>query len=131
VRIALDTNVLVRFLTWDDEAQAAQAAEVIETASAIVLPTIVLCETVWVLRRAYKLPNRLIAATLREVIESRTIEVEGPVVEAGLRMLEAGGDFADGVILHDAVKARAARLVTFDQGLVARGDAERVQVLGG
>jgi predicted nucleic-acid-binding protein len=130
VRIALDTNVLVRFLTWDDEHQAKQAAELIEGASAIALSTIVLCETVWVLSRAYKLPKHLIAATLREVIESRTIEVDRPAVESGLALLERGADFADGVISFDAAKARAARLITFDQTLAARADPQRVQLLG-
>jgi predicted nucleic-acid-binding protein len=40
VRIAVDTNVLVRYLTWDDEAQAIEAANAIERADAIVVPTI-------------------------------------------------------------------------------------------
>jgi len=41
VRIAVDTNVLVRYLTWDDEGQAIEAANAIEGAEAIVVPTLV------------------------------------------------------------------------------------------
>ena len=52
--IALDTNVLVRYLTWDDEEQASEAANAIETADGLFVPTIVLCELVWVLKRAYR-----------------------------------------------------------------------------
>ena len=54
MRIAVDTNVLVRYLTWDDEGQAIEAARAIEEADAIVVPTIVLCELVWVLKRVYR-----------------------------------------------------------------------------
>ena len=42
--VAVDTNVWARYLTWDDEKQSRQAAEVIENADALVVPTIVLCE---------------------------------------------------------------------------------------
>ena len=130
MRIAVDTNVLVRFLIWDNEDQAAQAADLIERADAVILSTVVLCETVWVLRRAYKLPHRLIAATLREITESRTVDVDRLAVEAGLAVLERGGDFASGVILYDAARARAERLVTFDRALAERAGSERVELLG-
>ncbi len=131
MRIAVDTNVLVRFLTWDDETEAALAAEAIEGADAVILSTIVLCETVWVLRRAYKLPHREIAAILRELMDSKSVELDRPAAEAGLALLERGGDFADGVILFDAGRARASHLVTFDQSLAARADSDRVRLLAG
>jgi predicted nucleic-acid-binding protein len=130
MRIAVDTNVLVRFLAWDEEDQAAAAAQAIEAADAVVISTIVLCETVWVLRRAYKLPHPEIAATLRALIESKPVEVDRPAAEAGLALLERGGDFADGVILSDAERARAASLVTFNQALGALARPERVRLLG-
>lgn len=130
MRIAVDTNVLVRFLTWDDERQSALAAEAIEGAEVLILSTVVLCETVWVLRRAYKLPHREIAATLRDLVESRTVELDRPAVEAGLALLERGGDFADGVVLFDAKRARASRLVTFARSLRRLANSERVELLG-
>ena len=52
--IAVDTNVLVRYLTWDDEAQAEAAARVIESGEVVAISVIVLCELAWVLRRAYR-----------------------------------------------------------------------------
>ena len=130
MRLAVDTNVLVRFLTWDDERTSALAAEAIEGAEALILSTVVLCETVWVLRRAYRLPHREIAATLRDLIESRTVELDRPAVEAGLALLERGGDFADGVVLFDARRARVSRLVTFDRSLRRLAGSEHVQLLG-
>ena len=129
MRVAVDTNVLVRFLTWDDEAQAALAAQAIEAAETLILPTVVLCETVWVLRRAYKLPHQEIAATLRDLIDSKSVDVDRPAAEAGLALLESGGDFADGVILFDAERAKATTLVTFDRALAALVQPERVRLL--
>jgi len=44
VSIPVDTNVLVRYLTWDEEAQAEAAARVIESGEVVAISTIVLCE---------------------------------------------------------------------------------------
>jgi predicted nucleic-acid-binding protein len=119
MRIAADTNVVVRYLVWDDQAQAEAAARAIEQAEAVVLSLVVLCEVVWVLRRAYRYTAEEVADVLRRLIESRTVEVDRPLAEAALAMLAAGGDFADGVILAEAGRARCARLVTFDRGIAA------------
>ena len=129
MRITVDTNVLVRFLTWDDAPQAALAAQAIEAAETVVLPIVVLCETVWVLRRAYKLPPREIAATLRDLIDSKPVEVDRVAAEAGIALLERGGDFADGVILFEAERAGAPHLVTFDRALGALADPRQVRQL--
>jgi predicted nucleic-acid-binding protein len=126
VRIAADTNVIVRYLVWDDQAQAEAAARAIEAAEAVVLSTVVLCEVVWVLRRAYRYGAEDVAKVLRKLIESRTVEVDRPVAEAGLAMLVAGGDFADGVILAEAGRARCACLVTFDRGVIAMPGAVEI-----
>ena len=48
--VGLDTNVLVRYLTRDDESQWQQAKEVIESGQLCFIANIVLCELVWVLR---------------------------------------------------------------------------------
>jgi len=116
VRIAVDTNVLVRYLTWDDEEQATEAARVIEGADAIVVPTIVLCELVRVLKRAYRYAGPEIIGILRRLVAVRALELERPAAEAGIAMLARGGDFADGVVRHEADRAKCDRLVTFDQG---------------
>ena len=114
MRLAVDTNVLVRYLTWDDEAQAAAAAEAIEPAEMVIIPTIVLCELAWVLKQAYRYAAGEIAGVLQRLTETRNVEIDRPAVEAGLGMLARGGDFADGVIHCEAGRARCDRLVTFD-----------------
>jgi len=81
----------------------------------VVLSAVVLCEVVWVLRRVYRYTPGEVADVLRRLIESRTVDVDRPLAEAGLAMLVVGGDFADGVILAEAGRARCDRLVSFDQ----------------
>jgi len=116
VRVAVDTDVLVRYLTWDDESQAVEAANAIEGADAIVVPTIVLCELVWVLKRAYRFAGPEIVGILRRLVATRAVEIERPAAEAGIAILARGGDFADGIVRHEADRAKCDRLVTFDQG---------------
>jgi predicted nucleic-acid-binding protein len=115
VKVAIDTNVLVRYLTEDDEAQDAAAAEIIEAASTVLVSTLVLAETTWVLRRAYKHTPTEIAAALRGFIAAQGVEVDEAAAESGLRFLEQGGDFADGIIAHEAKRHRCDCLVTFDR----------------
>ena len=115
MRIAIDTNILVRFLTEDDEPQTALATAAIEAAEAVIVSTTVLCETVWVLSRAHKLSRQRVADVLRAFITSDRVQVNRLEAEAGLVHLGQGGDFADGVILLHAEQSRADRLVTFDR----------------
>ena len=130
VRIAVDTNVLVRYLTWDDERQAIEAANVIEGADAIVVPTIVLCELVRVLKRAYGYAGQEILDILRRIVAIRAVEIERPAAEAGIAMLARGGDFADGVVRHEPDSAKCDRLVTFDQSFARLLGPEKVALLG-
>ncbi len=129
MKIAIDTNVLVRYLVWDDEHQARLAAERIEAADAVVIPTVVFCETVWVLTRAYKLPHRAIGRTLRDLVETKGIEIERLAVEAGLEWLEQGGDFADGVILQQATRSGAEHVVTFDRKMAKAAPSGQVELI--
>lgn len=113
--VAVDTNILARYLTWDDLTQARAAARVIESGETIAISTIVLCELVWVLRRAYRLSATEIADAIQEIIESRNVATDRPAAETGLDLLRRGGDFADGVIRHDAERARCRHIATFDR----------------
>jgi predicted nucleic-acid-binding protein len=115
MKLAVDTNLLIRYLAWDDVGQARNAAAQIEAADILFISTIVLCETVWVLRRAYRYSSDEIMEALSDLIHSRNVEVDHPAAEAGLRMLARGGDFADGVIEHDAILSNCDRVSTFDQ----------------
>ena len=131
--IALDTNVLVRVVTQDDERQLADALAVLEASSLFVAKTVLL-ELEWVLRYSYALDRSIIAETFRKLLGLRRLEVEDR--EAVIRAVEgytAGLDFADA--LHLASSAAAASFTTFDRQLVKkareRGEPPSVELLGG
>jgi predicted nucleic-acid-binding protein len=130
VSIAVDTNVLVRYLTWDDVPQAEAAAAAIESGEIVAISSIVLCELVWVLQRAYRLSNTEIADAMQFVIESRNVDVDRPAAEAGLHILRRGGDFAGGIIQHDAIRARCRHVVTFDRDFAELLGADHAVLLG-
>ncbi len=130
LKIALDTNVIVRYLTRDDPEQAEQARCLIESADIIAIPTVVFAELIWVLRRTHRIPTVEIAANLRAILAAWPLDVDGRAVAAGLAMMDKGGDFADGVFHYEAMRGKSATLATFDRRLAARLPAEEVRLLG-
>ena len=99
-------------------------------ADAIAVPTIVLCELVWVLKRAHRYAGPEIIGILRRLVAARALELERPAAEAGIAMLACGGDFADGVVRHEADRAKCDRLVTFGQGFARHLGPDKVVLLG-
>ena len=129
MKIAVDTNVLVRAVVQDDPEQAEVASKVLK-AEILAVATSCLCEFVWVLRRVYGFRPSAIAATIRELLAARNVETNRPAVEAGLAMLDAGGDFADGAIAYEGRWLGGETFVSFDRKavemLTARGQAARL-----
>lgn len=124
MRITADTNVLVRALMGDDPHQAALAEAALGRAALVAVPLPVLCELVWVLARGYRVPVPEIAAALRRLMEADNVAANRPAVAAGLAMLEAGGDFADGVIAFEGRWLGAEEFVSFDRRAVALAEAQ-------
>lgn len=118
MKIAADTNVLVRAIVRDDKAQSATAQRELAQAEEVALTIPALCELVWVLSRAYKIPAHEIAKTIRSLLNAANIIVNRPAAEAGLAALEAGGDFADGVIAFEGAWLGADVFVSFDKKAV-------------
>jgi predicted nucleic-acid-binding protein len=114
LKITPDTNVLVRAAVGDDPAQSAAAAECLRTATRIAVTLPVLCEFVWVLSRAYKRSNADISHSIRRLLATETVEADVRAAEFGLAFLEAGADFADGVIAYTGQKMGANLFVSFD-----------------
>ena len=126
MRIAADTNVLVRAAVQDHPEQAAQAAKILREAQLVAIPLPVLCEFVWVLRRGYGMSADRVADSLQRLIRCGNVSVDRPAVEAGLAMLNAGGDFADGVIAHEGIGAGAERFISFDRKAVSLLQAQKI-----
>jgi predicted nucleic-acid-binding protein len=119
VKVTVDTNLLVRAVMRDDAAQARAASKVLTAAEVIAIALPCLCEFVWVLRKVYSLTTEDIAAAIRVLLAVANVQVNRPAVEAGLSMLEAGGDFADGVIAFEGTWLGGETFVSFDKRAVA------------
>ncbi|PKY10916.1 VapC toxin family PIN domain ribonuclease [Acidithiobacillus marinus] len=119
MKIAVDTNVLVRAVVHDDPAQAEVAAAVLTDAELIAVTTPCLCEFVWVLLRVYGFHQSDVACAIQTLLAAANVEVNRPAVEAGLLMLEAGGDFADGIIAYEGQWLGGEFFVSFDKKAVA------------
>lgn len=119
MKITADTNVLVRALVRDDEQQACAAETVLREAATIAVALPSLCELAWVLRRVYGLDPPDIARAIRALLDTANLVANRPAAEAGLAMLEAGGDFADGAIAHEGNWLGGATFVSFDRKAVA------------
>src|SRR5436190_17281464 len=94
MKVTVDTNVLIRAAVQDDPGQARRASKVLQEAELVAIPVPVLCEFVWVLRRGYKKSAPDISDAIRRLIASAKVAMNRPAVEAGLSVLEGGGDFA-------------------------------------
>ncbi len=118
MKVAVDTNVLVRAVMRDDRAQAEIAAKWLRNSTLLVVAPSALCELVWVLRRVYGFKAAEVADTIRSLTSADNVETNRPAVEAGLAMLDAGGDFADGVIAYEGRWLGAGTFVSFDKKAV-------------
>ena len=118
MNITADTNVLLRAVVGDDEDQQRLAVEALETADRVAVSTQSLCEFAWVLARGYRASREDIATAIRRLLDMYLISVDRPAAEAGLAVLEAGGDFADGVIAFDGRFHGGETFVSFDKTAV-------------
>ena len=119
MKVAVDTNVLVRAVVGDDAKQSKLAAKVLTTASLVAVAVPCLCEFVWVLRRVYALSNEDVALAIRTLLAAKNVQTNRPAAEAGLALMEAGGDFADGAIAYEGYWLGGENFVSFDKQAVA------------
>ncbi len=122
--IALDTNVVVRVLVQDDERQTRRARALIDRALAdgasLFVSTIVICETVWVLRSSYGMRRAAIVEAMRWLLAAAQVEVEHRAeVEFALAAFAGGkGGIADFLIRERARSVGAVAVATFDGALL-------------
>jgi predicted nucleic-acid-binding protein len=130
MKITADTNLLVRAITGDDAQQSKTAQAALKNADVVALAMPALCELAWVLSQGYKISPRDIAEAIRRLMNGANVVVNRPAAEAGLALLDAGGDFADGVIAYEGSWLGADSFVSFDKKAVklilAQGGAARL-----
>lgn len=130
--IALDTNVLVRYLVRDDERQADAAKALLQGLTQHRPGFIcreVMLEVAWVLERAYDFARPQIADVLLELVatDSLVVETTEEVARAAIRYGEGGADFSDQLILEAAKRVGSRSLYTFDRKLARLAGATLVE----
>lgn len=123
--IAVDTNVLVRFLVSEPGAQeqvvAARAAlrDAARANERVFIPLVTLVETVWVLRRSYKQPKAIVVSLLERLLDSGAMLIEeGELVQAAVSAWKEGaGDFSDHVIGQEALRGGCRMVLSFDRAM--------------
>jgi predicted nucleic-acid-binding protein len=133
VKIIADTNVLARALLQDDVGQCQAARKVLADASLIAVSLPSLCELVWILRQGAKLPKEDVASAIHALLDTSNVVMNRPAVEAGLALLKAGGDFADGIITHEGAWLGGESFVSFDKKAVSllKKQGEKARLLRG
>ena len=132
MRAAVDTDVLVRALVEDDRKQAAAAARLLRSAELVAVSLPCLCELVWVLRSVYGFGSEEIVEAIESLLDAENVVVNRPAADAGLAVLKAGGDFADGAIAWEGRWLGGETFVSFDRKAVAKiaGLGDEATVLG-
>ena len=120
MKITPDTKVLVRAAVFDDLPRAKHSVQILQDAELVALTMPTLCEFAWVLLRAYKRRAEDVAIAIRRLAACRNVMVNRGALNAGLAVLEAGGDFADGVIAFEGDQLGGKQFVSFDQKAVQR-----------
>lgn len=120
--IALDTNILVRLFTQDDEVQFKKALKMLERKGAeFFVCDVVLVETDWVLRSLYEWTGREVADAFSGLTTIPNLRIEGESrLRSALGALRDGADLADELIVRISRDSGAEILATFDKEIVRR-----------
>ncbi|WFR99330.1 type II toxin-antitoxin system VapC family toxin [Rhizobium tumorigenes] len=114
--LAIDTNIIIRYLTRDHSEQSTKARAAVEDNDVFVATTVMLeCE--WVLRSVYSYQPQQVCAALRAFAGLRRVTLENPgLVARALERTEQGMDFADA--LHLGSIGGCEAMMTFDRRFI-------------
>ena len=118
--LGIDTNVLIRFLVRDDEAQFEKARKLIKrevaAGSGVLVNQLVLLETEWVLRSRYSLPKNLVIQAISGLLDASDVRFEDePAIEEALFIWkDSAADFADCLIGAKNRRLGCRATATFD-----------------
>lgn len=125
--IALDTNVIVRYVAQDDVSQSARAVEFIERECSSTRPgfisLVTLVELVWVSESCYGATKAEVVALVRRILGIKQLVVQdAETVWKSLRLFESGkADFADYLVERIGDAAGCSTCVTFDKTAAKAG----------
>lgn len=118
--LGIDTNILVRFLVQDDDAQFEKARKLIKrevsAGRRVFVNQLVLMETEWVLRSRYAVPKNQIIEAISGLLDSNDVKFEDePVIEEALFIWkDSAADFADCLIGAKNRRLGCRATATFD-----------------
>ena len=123
--MALDTNILVRFLVNDDDSQAATVYRLFKQTEVhqepLFVPLLVVLETIWVLQSSYDIPDADIVSAINQLLLmpilkfDRQAAIQGFISSAREKKL----DLADLLIAHSAIASHCQSVYTFDKKAAA------------
>jgi len=125
--IGLDTNILIRYLTQDDELQSEIATRFIEKELNIenqgFVSLIVLVEIVWVLMRCYGQTKSDLHPVINQLLTTKQFQIEQTdnAFKALRLWQQAKGDFSDALIVVLAQDNDCTYTLTFDKKAVSLG----------
>jgi predicted nucleic-acid-binding protein len=121
---AIDTNVLIRLLVNDDQAQHAKVKKLFNDlgeSEQVYVSLVVITELVWVLESGYGFDRAKISDTLDFLLEVGQVSFQNSIaIYSALRMYRKGADFADALISALASDAGCTEILTFDKGAVGK-----------
>ena len=119
---ALDTNVLVRYLAQDDDAQFRMVLQMLNRKRAIFFVCdLVLAETDWVLRSLYDWTGKEVADAFSRLTTIHNLTFENETrLRASLNALRGGADLADELIVRSCRDHGAKAFATFDKKIIGR-----------
>ncbi len=111
--VAVDTNIIIRFLTHDDPRQYKKAFSIFNTQDVFISDTVIL-ETEWVLRYAYEFSSEDICNALVKLFGLSNVHLSNPTfIAQAIEWHRQGLDFSDA--LHLTQCQQYDRLYTFDK----------------
>lgn len=116
-RRIIDTNVLVRFLTQDDEGLADKAEKIFRQAGKyeLEIPDYIICEMVWVLLAVYELPKTEVIEKLQGLVNFEAFAVNRKVVSKAIEIYERFSiSFVDALLLAQG-DMEGKQVVSFDE----------------
>jgi predicted nucleic-acid-binding protein len=121
---AIDTNILIRFLVRDDEKQSGLVYRRLKRAEAkkeiLLIPLLVVLETVWVLESVYDVPRNEILGSFDELLLMPVFQFETPDTLQGwiISARESNVDLSDLLVAHSAIRLGGESVITFDKRAV-------------
>ncbi|MFP3907617.1 MAG: PIN domain-containing protein [Acidimicrobiales bacterium] len=125
----VDTNVLVRHLTGDPPTLASRATAYLAAGELLLVPDLIVAETVYVLESFYEVPRPLVAEAIRSLVAFESVICVDPALM--LRTVELFElermDFADAYLVANAETTGVDRVASFDRDLDRIPGIDRVE----